>query len=647
MKTLVTCCACIIASSYVTAALAGTDDDAKSLFAALASGDWPKVLGEAQAWHHSEPENGIPVCLCAYACLSCRDYVNSTEYFLMLSNTSASESLYKWLQEFGESHPDSALSSLLTGDALAREGKYEEAIHALDTAIQLDSKSSLAYDVRGVTKAIAGDTENATKDFETAISLDSTNADAWLNVGLLELEKGQLQQSVASLTKAIQLAPDYALAYNARGVAYWRQGDCAKATAEIEQAAILQESNSVFESNLRTLESSGLVADFRQTLDHAQAAIKPGGIVRTDYTFAVFGTGINAESDTLYATNHSRFLTGSGHENERWVYVAFKGNLPLAGVEKVSVEHPEWNIVVVDPRNTEQASAALKSFVTDAVSDGKQPRMFIDINKWIPQQLRLDAQDRTIDIPANLIADANQAFHAKALSLGGKPVSLIAGHSDFTQPLEHAVMNAEGRNTPFAVAIVESNRSESRLRDAITTCPRTQIINIQPKAGDFSTQEAQLNPSGYQETLRSYRSDANKYSNYTLLEIDRIGGIGNLFVPGETHSDPASLGQRFDWTIVGRQSFGSTQGQGILGDVIREQVAHSVPSLAVNSPADSSSLFPKVGGVYLHTKVVKRLDGRIDTSEVFSSDAQKDSADDEEIFEMCSPFLIFCGIGGS
>ena len=83
---------------------------------------------------------------------------------------------------------------------------------AIDKAVMLDPKSSMAYMARGVGNyylpaALGGGFELAVADFRKAIELDPKNADAWLwlGMGLRKLNKNS--EAREAFTKSLELNP--------------------------------------------------------------------------------------------------------------------------------------------------------------------------------------------------------------------------------------------------------------------------------------------------------------------------------------------------------------------------------------------------------------------------------------------------------
>jgi len=92
------------------------------------------------------------------------------------------------------------------------------ALEAVDKAIELDPKSSMAFVSHGVgnyylPQAFGGGIDLAIKDFRKAIELNSKNADAWLWLGLALRRSNQPGEAQKAFEHSLELNPNRAWAH--------------------------------------------------------------------------------------------------------------------------------------------------------------------------------------------------------------------------------------------------------------------------------------------------------------------------------------------------------------------------------------------------------------------------------------------------
>jgi tetratricopeptide (TPR) repeat protein len=222
---------------------------------ALLGADWRSVAKITQKWKEKEPDSAVAHWLTGYAGLAIGDYRLATDGFGRLSRPESSTQLQAWATSLAAENPHNAVPLMLQGDALARVGKYDEALPFLDKAVSLDPQSFLAYNTRGVIKALASKPQEAMADFTEATRLSPQFADAYANQGLLRLAQGEHDQAVASFSTAIERAPDFALAYHGRGIARMQANDYEGALADLERTGQLPslESTPWLETNRQAL----------------------------------------------------------------------------------------------------------------------------------------------------------------------------------------------------------------------------------------------------------------------------------------------------------------------------------------------------------------------------------------------------------
>jgi tetratricopeptide (TPR) repeat protein len=118
--------------------------------------------------------------------------------------------------------PDSAeyqrILGTLCGQMISSNGlaalKYGNcALNAVNKAIELDPKSSMAYLSHGVGNyylppALGGGMEAAVKDFRKAIELNPKNADAWLWLGIALRRANQQEEARKAIAQSVELNPN-------------------------------------------------------------------------------------------------------------------------------------------------------------------------------------------------------------------------------------------------------------------------------------------------------------------------------------------------------------------------------------------------------------------------------------------------------
>ena len=122
--------------------------------------------------------------------------------------------------------------NLKEGVALIKEGKYKEAIVALDNVIESlkgkmlfetkDKSLSSAYGARGVANYLVGYLGAALNDFDEAVRRDPDSMDAYFGRSLTHLNLGDPDLAFEDAKKVISLNPEVAEAYCVRGSVFLR-----------------------------------------------------------------------------------------------------------------------------------------------------------------------------------------------------------------------------------------------------------------------------------------------------------------------------------------------------------------------------------------------------------------------------------------
>lgn len=101
---------------------------------------------------------------------------------------------------------------VVPANVLAGLGYAKRARDAIDKAVALDPKSSMAFMARGVgnyylPSAMGGGFDLAITDFRKAIDLDTKNADAWLWLGMALRKENKNSDARQAFSKSLELNP--------------------------------------------------------------------------------------------------------------------------------------------------------------------------------------------------------------------------------------------------------------------------------------------------------------------------------------------------------------------------------------------------------------------------------------------------------
>jgi tetratricopeptide (TPR) repeat protein len=110
------------------------------------------------------------------------------------------------------------------GLELIGQQRYEEAIKAFSTAIEIIPKDYQAYNYRGVAWALKGNYDRAIADYNKAIEIRPRYAEAYNNRGFARIRRGDLENALKDYSRALEINPFFAEAYNNKA---WVLATCA------------------------------------------------------------------------------------------------------------------------------------------------------------------------------------------------------------------------------------------------------------------------------------------------------------------------------------------------------------------------------------------------------------------------------------
>ena len=117
----------------------------------------------------------------------------------------------------------SAQEHLEAGREYLLEGRYNEAVSELSTAVSLDPKLTEAHNLLGVAYDKKGFGDRAKESFEHAVKLEE-DADTLNNLGFSLYQNGNYRAAIDRLKRAVKLAPNDERILNNLGLAYCRLG---------------------------------------------------------------------------------------------------------------------------------------------------------------------------------------------------------------------------------------------------------------------------------------------------------------------------------------------------------------------------------------------------------------------------------------
>jgi tetratricopeptide (TPR) repeat protein len=287
--------------------------------------------------------NPVYKLLSAYSSLATADYRGAAEYFSRLGSAADVSRLAEYASVLVRRHPKSGVAHMLKGDALARNGTYEEALATMDEAVRLEPRSALIYDVRGVIRALAGKTDAAVEDLDKAIQMAPDFADAYANRGLVRGGTGSFEEALMDLHQALDLAPDHVIARNARAVMFAAVGRLEEAKNDPRIAAQSNVGLLAVVANLSTLEWLDARVQFK-----GEVADQRGGVLRME-ALSVY-SGVNTEDNWKQHANIGvdvlRRKTGQDA-----IVVPFKANESLSYAQMRDKAYSEFMTAAREGKN--------------------------------------------------------------------------------------------------------------------------------------------------------------------------------------------------------------------------------------------------------------------------------------------------------
>jgi tetratricopeptide (TPR) repeat protein len=149
----------------------------------------------------------------------------------------------RWLTRSVEANPKDSESWYYLGRSKYNENRFQEAIHAFEECLRLDSKNIKAQANLGLALEGLGRAGDALAAYRKAIAMQDQggpkNAEPFIDLGNLLLQQNQIEDAIENLVKAREISPQDSRAHESLGKAYLRLNKFAEAKAELEQAVAL------------------------------------------------------------------------------------------------------------------------------------------------------------------------------------------------------------------------------------------------------------------------------------------------------------------------------------------------------------------------------------------------------------------------
>ena len=159
------------------------------------------------------------------------------------------------LRQLSETNPAHRRVHIILGDHLRRQKRYQEAIFAYGTAIDLIPQESeidwYVYFVRGIAHERSGDFESSDLDFRKSIALSPNRHQVLNYLGYSMVERQiNMEEALDLIKQAVDLQPDAGYIVDSLGWVLYRMGQYADAVNHMEKAAELMATDPVVNDHL-------------------------------------------------------------------------------------------------------------------------------------------------------------------------------------------------------------------------------------------------------------------------------------------------------------------------------------------------------------------------------------------------------------
>jgi tetratricopeptide (TPR) repeat protein len=431
--------------------------------------------------------------------------------------------------------------ALLKGEKLIRQGKYEQAIEPLQTAVQLLPKNAQACNYLALAYHGAKQPAQAMKYYNQALALDHKLTAARFNLGCLYLEENDPVPAMEQFTSYTMV--------ESRSV----EGFLKLATAQLRAKRLdLAEKSykTVLELQTNNVEAlNGLGVDYfqRRRMPEAQNYFNLALAQDPDYAPAILNSALLAQQGfnnrTLALQKYKQYLALKPRP-ELWTEVS-----ALASQLEAEL-HPQPEIAVVKPI----APARTNPPITPALTASNPPtlaglRTNVSIVKTTPPKPTVFASNnaavsippvRTSSIPAAkpVVTTTNKPAEMEVAQVKDdmviKPAQDVTNPSTSTEGREErrgilSRLNPFGSRpkTPDTIVVAASSNQVKAITPSNPTKPATELPPIPkyaylspatPAAGDRKAAEALFDQAVKSQTSREYTKALSDYGKAIQLD---------------------------------------------------------------------------------------------------------------------------------
>jgi tetratricopeptide (TPR) repeat protein len=147
-------------------------------------------------------------------------------------------------------NPNAALAHYNLGNALADQGKVQEAVQHYEQALRLKPDYTDAHHNLGNALRQVGRAQDAIGHYEEVLRIQPDDADAHYNLALAFRQVGQLDEAIHHDERAVQIKPDFAVAHYNLGNVLVQAGRVQDGIGHYEQALRIQPDYAEAHNNL-------------------------------------------------------------------------------------------------------------------------------------------------------------------------------------------------------------------------------------------------------------------------------------------------------------------------------------------------------------------------------------------------------------